>query len=62
MKEFKGTEALVLSVEDEVGIRIIITELTNSSKNQLPGIRKVKFKKFLKFFVNDDGGCELMLL
>ncbi|XP_047142571.2 stalled ribosome sensor GCN1 isoform X1 [Hydra vulgaris] len=39
--EFKGTEALVLSVEEDSGIRIIINELTIASKNQLPGIRKV---------------------
>ena len=40
-QEFEGTKELVLSVEDEVGIRTIIDELLDALKNQNPGIRKV---------------------
>ncbi|XP_066921395.1 stalled ribosome sensor GCN1-like, partial [Clytia hemisphaerica] len=39
--ELEGTKALILSVEDEVGIRTIIDELLSALKKQNPGIRKV---------------------
>jgi len=48
-KEFDGTKTLILSVEDEVGIRTIIDEMLSALKNQNPGIRKVNLHHFILF-------------
>ena len=41
LQELEGASSLVLSVEDEVGIRTIMDELMAASKNPTPGMRRV---------------------
>jgi hypothetical protein len=40
-KELEGAEKLVLSVENEDGVRTVIEELLDAAKNRNPGLRKV---------------------
>lgn len=42
LQELEGASSLVLSVEDDVGVRTIMDELMAASKDSVPGMRRVK--------------------
>merc|ERR1719431_1608676 len=52
---FEGTKTLILSVEDDVGVHVIIDELIAASRNQNPGIRKVS-ANLLAMFCKESKG------
>jgi len=54
-QELEGTKTLVLSVDDEVGIRVVVDELMAAAKNKLPGIRKIAGTLLATFCKNSNG-------